>query len=85
MGRPRRKISPDGFLTCSKCREAKHITQFYTLATGVWWTDGTHVFGKPQSWCIDCVLGYHDKRKRKPYQQGHDNLDVEGLTVTWEE
>jgi hypothetical protein len=58
MGRPKRVITPEGYLRCAHCLKPRHIRQFYqTITDTPWWTDpvnGTE-YGKPQSWCIDCL------------------------------
>jgi hypothetical protein len=54
----RRPINNQGYLICSRCKKARHISQFYTASKGVvWWVDplnGTE-WPRPQSWCSPCV------------------------------
>jgi hypothetical protein len=57
MGRPRRIITPEGYLRCAHCNKAKHINQFYQLNSPTWWIDpktGTE-YSRPHSWCSDCL------------------------------
>jgi hypothetical protein len=57
MPRPRRVITPEGYLRCARCRKPKHITRFYQMNSPTWWIDpvtGTE-YTKPHSWCVDCL------------------------------
>lgn len=56
----RREITEDGYLTCSRCKKSKHITEFYTRPEGVYVCiqddEGIDCwYGKPMSWCAQCV------------------------------
>ena len=57
MGRKPREISDEGILTCTKCKNEKHISQFYMAdKNALWWYSPDDVWwGKPQSWCKKCM------------------------------
>lgn len=59
MARPRRAISADGYLTCTRCKQAVFIGDFY-CNNGTWFLLGDMVYGKPMSWCKQCTK---DQRK----------------------
>ena len=61
MSRPRRPISPSGFLQCSKCREVKHLADFNVQNSNVtWFIDRWGAkWGKPSSQCKECMRAYH--------------------------
>jgi hypothetical protein len=65
MGRPKRVITAEGQLKCSRCGKWKHITQYYHLSGDVWWIDrlSGEEYGKPTSWCIECLRKYQASRR----------------------
>ena len=97
MGRKRREIRPDGHLLCTRCKEWRHISEYYQHSYGgfsIYWSDGTNVYGKPLSYCIPCMRGYSKNRAQRltdlsevpDETDRHDTFnladaDIEGLTA----
>lgn len=63
MGRPRRRITEDGYLYCTKCLEYKHITEFYCEPRSVWVCIDDTWYGKPMSYCKTCMKVYAEANK----------------------
>lgn len=73
MPRPRRAISADGYLYCSRGNHTVHIRNFYPQRTNSVWfvledpeTGECESFGKPMSWCKDCTLKYQAEARKNP-------------------
>lgn len=58
MARPRRTITKDGYLVCTRCKETKFIEDFYMNNNATWFVLGDTVYGKPQSWCKRCMADH---------------------------
>jgi hypothetical protein len=67
--RPRRAPDSEGRFRCSKCKELKHITKFYQNKGAAWnipdpVTGEDRWYGKPLSWCIECVRSQQKAREQ---------------------
>jgi hypothetical protein len=69
MARARRVPDDLGRFTCTKCKELKHITEFYQQGGARWCIRNRETgidewFGKPMSWCIACTAEYNKAQRQ---------------------
>src|SRR3954463_2475299 len=84
MPRPRRPISPSGFLQCSKGGEVKHISEFSSQNSHVvWWTDPSGKdWGKPSSWCKEHMAEHQRSVRPENERWGRPRYDADMLEAT---
>lgn len=79
MGRPKR-VSPQGIIFCPRCSTNKHISEFYQKRNSVYFIQDDIVYGKPISWCKECMKTYQ-KSRHKDVPKEELNAEAEALRL----